>query len=138
MPRRHKPYVDADPETEVDPAIPLDPIAIATIAGVHGPADDPREAVRLATMRYIRCYPLAVDCLAELTRTGKLPVAANANVSAGQPANGLLTRAQVANMLGVCAHTVARNKHLVPVKFNSRLVRYHASDVQRLIAKATV
>ncbi len=51
---------------------------------------------------------------------------------------GLLSRAQVAQQLGVCPHTVARNKDLRPLKFNQRLIRYRAEDVQRYIESAIV
>jgi hypothetical protein len=55
-----------------------------------------------------------------------------------QPTAGLLSRAQVAQQLGVCTHTVARNKELRPLKFNSRLVRYRAEDVEQYIQSAIV
>jgi hypothetical protein len=57
-------------------------------------------------------------------------------VKISQPLTGLLSRKQVAKILGTCTHTVARNKALVPLKFNERLVRYRAEDVQRLIQQA--
>ena len=54
-----------------------------------------------------------------------------------QPLAGLLSRAEVARRLGVCVHTVARNKQLTPIKFNARLVRYRIEDVEQFIQSAT-
>lgn len=48
----------------------------------------------------------------------------------------LLSRKQVAEILGTCIHTVARNKELKPIRFNARLVRYRAEDVERYIEAA--
>jgi hypothetical protein len=53
-----------------------------------------------------------------------------------QPATGLLSRADVARRLSVCVHTVARNKQLTPIKFNARLVRYRAEDLEKFIESA--
>jgi hypothetical protein len=50
---------------------------------------------------------------------------------------GLLSRKQVAEILGTCVHTIARNRQLSPIKFNARLLRYHPEDVQRFIQAAT-
>ena len=49
----------------------------------------------------------------------------------------LLTRRKVAQILGVCEHTVARDKRLSPVVFNSRRLRYRQSDVNALIDAAS-
>jgi hypothetical protein len=38
--------------------------------------------------------------------------------------------------LGTCVHTVARSKQLNPIKFNARLLRYRAEDVERFIQSA--
>lgn len=51
----------------------------------------------------------------------------------------LLSRAQVAALLGVCTHTVQRMERaglLKSVRFNRRLLRYRDEDVQRSIAEA--
>lgn len=60
--------------------------------------------------------------------------------SAAQPQcewEELLTRRKVAQILGVCEHTVARDKRLSPVVFNSRRLRYRRSDVNALIDAAS-
>lgn len=51
-------------------------------------------------------------------------------------AERLLSRKEVATLLGVCGHTIARNPRLKPVKFNERLVRYRAQDVEAFIQSA--
>jgi excisionase family DNA binding protein len=51
----------------------------------------------------------------------------------------LVTRKEVADLVRVSTKTVQRAERrgeLIPVKFNSRLVRYHRSDVDAWIAKA--
>ena len=51
----------------------------------------------------------------------------------------LLSRAEVARLLGVCPHTVQRMERagrLKSVKFNRRLLRYQETDVQRLLTEA--
>ena len=63
----------------------------------------------------------------------------NPNLSqqiSAQAQASLLSRAEVARRLGVCVATVVRNKQLPPIKFNARLVRYRAEDVERLIQSA--
>jgi hypothetical protein len=55
---------------------------------------------------------------------------------AHQQLAGLLSRKQVAQILGTCIHTVARNKQLTPIKFNTRLLRYRAEDVEQFIQSA--
>lgn len=53
---------------------------------------------------------------------------------------GLLSRAQVANSLGTCVHTVQRltKRGVLPcLKFNRRLIRYRPEDVERFIREAT-
>lgn len=50
----------------------------------------------------------------------------------------LLTRAQVARMLGICPHTVSRLKdQLKPIRFNSRFIRYRRQDVEAFIHNNT-
>lgn len=53
------------------------------------------------------------------------------------PLEPLLTRSQVAAILGVCTATVARDTRLTPVTFNSRRLRYRQIDVDNFIAKHT-
>jgi hypothetical protein len=66
------------------------------------------------------------------------PAGSGQTAQINQPTAGLLSRAQVAKQLGVCTHTIARNKQLKSLKFNARLVRYRAEDVARLIQSAIV
>lgn len=52
----------------------------------------------------------------------------------------LVSRRTVAAMLGVCTETIKRMQRtgkLPAVVFNSRLVRYNKSDVDRIIQDAT-
>lgn len=52
-----------------------------------------------------------------------------------------MSRKEVAELLGVCTHTVARmgrNGELKFIKLNSRFVRYRSEDVQKLIFDATI
>lgn len=52
-----------------------------------------------------------------------------------------LTRRQVADIVLVCPHTIARMEktgQIKVVKFNRRLIRYPRSEVQRLLQEATV
>lgn len=55
---------------------------------------------------------------------------------ANQQVAGLLSRKQVAQILGTCVHTIARNKRLSPIRFNARLLRYRSEDVARFIESA--
>lgn len=51
----------------------------------------------------------------------------------------LLSRAQVATIIGTCPHTVQRltRRGVLPaIVFNSRLIRYHPDDVQAYIRSA--
>ena len=48
----------------------------------------------------------------------------------------LLSRAQVADMLGLCKETIRRwekTTQLTPIIFNSRVYRYRHSDVEALV-----
>ncbi|MSU62655.1 MAG: DNA-binding protein [Pedosphaera sp.] len=60
--------------------------------------------------------------------------------SSSERIRGLLSRGQVAQQLGMCAHTVQRltKRGLLPaLVFNRRLIRYRAEDVDRFIQGAT-
>jgi excisionase family DNA binding protein len=73
----------------------------------------------------------------EAAQTNQHP--AGLSLQTKQAIIGLLSRAQVAQRLGTCPHTVARltRKGLLPcLRFNSRLIRYKREDVDKFISSA--
>jgi len=51
---------------------------------------------------------------------------------------GLLSRKQVANLFGVCKETIRRWEQqglFKPVVINSRVLRYHVSDVNNIVGR---
>lgn len=67
----------------------------------------------------------------------KKQIAANMKDAESDPVRygQLLSRAEVADRLNVCPHTVARMERrglIHPIRFNSRLIRYPLSELLRL------
>lgn len=56
-----------------------------------------------------------------------------------QPQPPLLSKRQAARRIGICPHTLARwvrQGKIKPIRFNSRMLRFDARDVENLISLA--
>jgi hypothetical protein len=60
----------------------------------------------------------------------------SADIPAKSNSPQLLSRRQLASRWSCCVHTIARLKHLKPVRFNKRFLRYKIEDVEAIEAAA--